>query len=328
MENSLHIYQKTYQRFSRVYQSLLQQYEDQLVHKDLLYLLEIGASVSTILLAVFKQAESEFDDQIFEGVDPIDFMRQDSQRAIFGTNEIEECIRTADEESLATFENSHSDKYKKLFTYRALKRLRSLSDRGLSLNNKFEKIFLPKYKDFQNKQIRDFIQKYNLTRKQILNLPNVAFDEILEIINIHTKKIPKDKIEAVQFLEQCISKYFPLVVDSFGYDDIISDLELLRSECKNKYTTICGRCGKSLKRIKKESFCNQTENRKCYLERRKENQTFEIPSVIAVTKNKCECCGKHSSLDNIHALNGVPRQFCSESCWNSFRKKEANLSKK
>ena len=198
-----------------------------------------------------------------------------------------------------------------------------------SIRQQIKEDFLPRYKNKRKLEAKALKKEFNLKKNQVENIQTIAFKEAVRIINSGKPiRIPQSSKESIiRTLEEGIEIWFPIWLQHLKIN-LATNLTKLRKNGSNKFNTACWRCDKLLNKRDGSHYCNRSENRSCYNARLKETKRSEFPDVIIRTKNRCDMCGRHSSLDYIHKHKGRKMQFCSNRCWERFRKKEWRRNKK
>jgi|GEM_PF-5338556 len=190
-----------------------------------------------------------------------------------------------------------------------------------------EKNILPK-KVFKIKPLtetsEDFanhlINKYHLSETTLRELSEIAFKYLRSILS-KTKNgiLPLEKARSVQFINNCIDRYFPILIRYLKKKYKLKKLIYLRKINSHTCNTACPRCGKLLIRTKIYERCTRTENRHCQMGsnalrrgRKKDDKSFV---------GSCSCCGVFSPLLKSHVLSGEQLLFCSQRCYERVRKK-------
>lgn len=219
----------------------------------------------------------------------------------------------------SSFDNDRSERLKNIMLDRELMEIRPSEEDAISL-----------YDDYRG----DWQKEYSPIRKNIaINLENKypikpsknVFIDISEIIlrlvndnvireNIFTKSL-------IELLERGITTYLPQFYSDLGIKIPAVSLIGIRKQTQDKYNTLCRRCGKPLFKKNSKHYCTRSENRECYDARYKEERNPGMPTVISRTKNHCDNCGKYSSHNYIHKLSDMEMQFCSDKCWETYRKR-------
>ena len=221
-----------------------------------------------------------------------------------------------------SFDNKYSEEIKKLFIYEEflhIKRANSSLAEEMQDYTDFE--FAKKRK----KIVRRLKKNLNLSKEFILALQQTAFNEILNLLKSELKI---EHIQLITYLNTAIEIYFRIFLRDLGFKANVFSLTDLRLNTKQQYNTVCYRCYKYLFKKDNTHYCTQRENRSCYNARVKEIRNPILSSVILRTKNNCENCGCHASLDFIYKHRGVQRQFCSDRCWERYRKRDYRYRKK
>lgn len=245
----------------------------------------------------------------------------------YDENEVKEKKVNVNSYFQSSFENKMSEKIKNLMLERELMYISPKVDprqkeTGQPLMDDFTKNWPPFYKEKRLQKATEIKRRYELSDTSCL--ANKIFDQIIYLSNKgSTAKYVKD---TVALFENGIEVFLPMFLSDLSDPYKVHELTNLRKSSNARYNTLCWRCGKPLIKKNNQHFCTRFENRDCYINRYKEIRTLEIPLVISRTKNKCDRCRNKSPLNYIHKLNGQEMQFCSNRCWETYRKAVYRLS--
>ena len=199
---------------------------------------------------------------------------------------------------------------------------------GMSLSEELDKEYTKLlYQPWRKKEAIKLQRRLKLTDQEVCELQEIAFKNILVLLKKSEKNYSQTLGHVVELLETGIETYFPTFQKDLELKHKGRSLLSLRSKTAGKYNTLCRRCGKVLLKKGGKFYCTRKENRACYEARLTETKKGELPSVISRTKNRCENCGEHASLNHIHKHKNIERQFCSGRCWESYRKREQRKEK-
>ena len=291
---------------------LIDSYKPLLTNKKNSYLLDLVLKIQAYDFGVLMQAKSDF--------------KSDNNAYVPEKDEIREAEFKIKKFYRSSFDNEKSEKIKKLAFENALMHIKT---EGVSLDDDFRKAYLKKekYLELRRKASFSLKQEFFLDSSSVYNLVRFAFKEVVSLANRKTtlcfsnKEFSIKLADFIGFLERSIEIYYKKFIQDLGLKSKGDSLLDFRINVKQRYNTVCWSCGTSLFKTDNRHYCTRSENRVCYEARLKESREIGFPEVILRTKNKCENCGKHSSLDNIHRLRGIERQFCSKRCWEAFRKR-------
>lgn len=298
-----------------------------LIHdKRTISILKLIACIRAYDFGIFMQAQKDYKIRVLENKTPQTFVLTDDY-AKYNKAEVR---RTMTQEQVAfrsSFENERSEKIKELNIGRIVSKIKQ-EDTNTSLDDDFKGFLLTKYKKRHIAQAKKIARKIIQEKVfKLEELPALAYKEVLFLSNKTYQNKARQLLakSMVGYLERGITRHFPLLLKDLNANFKAPLLIHLRKESKNRYNTMCQRCGKKLKKITDRTVCTREENRSCA--ESKELPTTGLPMVISRTKNRCDNCKKFSSLNHIHKTSGVERQFCSNRCRETFRKRVARQKK-
>jgi len=245
----------------------------------------------------------------------------DSEIKYYGEDSVKEARNIVDKQFRSFFENIYSEKIKALNLTAKLMHIiptdKRVKEEAKTLNEDFYKEWVPKlYSKIRVDSAKSLKVRFNLSDTVICNLQLLAFDEIESLVN-SKNQVNKNLI---QHLELSIEQYFPMFLKDLGICNK-TNLRLLRKNSKHQFNTACRRCGLRLLKKDNKHYCTRKENRTCYDAHFKEDMSSRFQKVILETKNKCAYCKRPSSLNFIHTHNKLKMQFCSNRCWETYRKR-------
>lgn len=302
---------------------LIQKYKPYLTHQDNTFLLDLCINIMAYDFAFLMQARADFTQNNLEGKRVEDFVNEEKE--IYGNKNIKRVISSANNNFRSSFDNQRSKKIKELIVAENLMRMVPGDEESISLYDDFRKNWFPQYNPSRKNIAFKTKEKFHLTDDLIRKLQILAFDEIVNLANKKQKEIYK---EIVEFLELAIVIYFPIFFKDLYMRNRTVSLLTFRKNTKRRYNTVCNHCGLQLYKKDNKYYCTRKENRSCYLTRFKEVRNSGFPKAILRTKNRCDNCNAYSSLDYTHNHKGKAMQFCSDQCWEVFRKRDLRKSKK
>lgn len=250
----------------------------------------------------------------------------EAEEDYYGRDKVQEVKENVNSYFRSSFNNKRSEKIRNLMYGRELMDIKpsdssdSEGGDGQSLMDDLNKNWLPlHYKTKRLRAASGIKRRYKLSDN--FQLVHLIFNKVIYLSN--ESSTTKNAKEIVSLFERGIEKILPMFMNDLGETGNSLTLLSLRRSIKARFNTLCWRCAKPLtKRKNDKHYCTRLENRKCYLERHKEARDPDLPQVILRTKNKCDRCGRQSSLNYIHKMDGRDAQFCSNKCWESYRKAE------
>lgn len=327
---------KTYkERYDFVLEStsnLLKMHEKN-ISRDNRFLIELGMKIFAYQSAATVQEQEDFKSRIkhdYEEYDSIeDIIKNES---IYDKDELMRIAKRVQKScKQSSIENKDSMKrLKKLLTETKITQLypkyEGLSDDTLKLISCAGPSLEEQYKK-RNEKLRKAAalkikNELQLQDKDIVKLHKIAFDQIIFMVNMQkTTELSSDKLKTLKFIERCINQYFSSFRQDLGLNIKVQRLIDLRKDSTKNYNSACYECGRLLLRRNNNHYCTKQENRECYEKSRKEMKKNAFPECLSRTKNKCENCGQRSSMNFIHKIERIQRQFCSQKCYETFRKR-------
>jgi hypothetical protein len=244
-----------------------------------------------------------------------DFIKDEGN---YRKKDIGDMAKKVDSYFKSSFENANSEKLKALMFDRELMFIKPKNEGAVALETDFQENWIKEYRDKRNRIASGISNKYQLGGCDHLFLR--VFNMVLRLANNPSLIEEAFTKSLVRLLEQGIEIYLPIFYRDLEISTVNPSLIELRKQFTKKHNTLCWKCGKPLLKINKSHYCTRFECRNCYIARNKDLRDPGLPSVILRTKNKCDRCKRYSSLNYIHKLGGVWRQFCSNRCWETFRK--------
>ncbi len=301
-------------------------------------IVDLGIRVLAYDGAFLMQARFDYKKRELGGKSVSDFVRS---KETMDENAIRETEKRVDRYFKSSFrpeQKRYHDQIKQIFIDAELERVKPLergmqswnpddkdnSSEALSIFEAFNKEFLPRYKKRRKMFATKLVRYFNLKKEWINDIQIKAFNIIVDLAN---KKISSSskivRIKCIQYLEDCIEHYFPILLEDLDLvQHKVELMELRKKSGRGDFNTVCNRCGKHLLKRSRLRFCTKIKNRICYEMRRKENKKSPWPKKILMTKNLCQNCGKYSSLDHVHGYKGlIEEQFCNQACYEAFRKR-------
>jgi hypothetical protein len=203
---------------------------------------------------------------------------------------------------------------------------KTLSTGGVSLNNEESDVLTSK--QVQSVASSDFLlfvresilkNIEQIEEEGVKGLQLAMFNLITDIVN-KPGRVSKSNAFLINCLETCIEHHLPFLGEFVGqHSNTLTDL---RKGDSHKLNTVCCICNNKLNRKRKGAQCNQKESRKCYKKSLLESRAVSKEAITFLSKNICEKvgCGRRASLDFIHKIEGLNRQFCSGRCYMAYRK--------
>lgn len=292
-------------------------YKSRFVNQNRSVLLDLLLQIMAYDCGIIMQAWKEFQAKNLEAA-VVPYIKADL--AFYG----KDAIKSIESKTISSFESSFDNHWSKqllgLNLASEFMHIPPKDRQAQTLLNDFSSNWLPKYQKERNKKATIILEFFGLTVDDLIYLPQLVFAEIIQIVN--GDELPDKYL--ITFLEDGINNYFPILANDLGVANLVS-LLFLRKKSDKKFNTVCHRCGVKLRKQNNKLYCTRSENRSCSDFKSKESKNRGLPAVILRTKNKCDTCGKHSSLNFIkkHKEAGIliQRQFCSNKCWETFRKR-------
>lgn len=321
--------------------SLIDGYKRFLSHKKHAVLLDLSLAIQAYDFGILMQARTDFRNKNLENKSVKDFVKQEKE--VYDKKRVRKLEEKVNNSFESSFENERSKKIKGLILDEELSYITPSESRdwgsgesyqSMSLRKDFKENLLPQYIPLRKDKAKKLQKEMNLTNDFIYNLQFSTFDEIVGLSNrkstpYHFDRNPSISMGSViGFLERSIMIHFPTFFRDLRFEHKTASLLTLRRNAKQRFNTVCWRCGHPLFKKDNKHYCTRSENRSCYEARFKENQDRGFPVAILRTKNKCDRCGKRSSLNYIHKLNSRQMQFCSNRCWEDYRKTKFRMKKK
>ena len=322
---------------------LIESFKPLLFHKGNAILLDLSLKIQAYDFGVLKQAIADFEKSNLEGKSVKDFVKQEKET--YSEKEIKKIKERVDKSFKSSFDNERSKKAKELVLNEELSyiipvgsgsknRVSNENYQQSSIKGDFKKNWLPQYNSLRKDKAKKLQKELIIDNSFIGNLQYLTFKEVISLANKKTTLYSSNEEFSIKlanligFLERSIEVYFKKFIQDLELNDNGVLLLDLRRSTRLRFNTVCWRCGGLLYRKDGKHYCTRGENRCCYEARFKENRRSEFPEAILRTKNKCDNCGKHSSLNHIHKYKGEQMQFCSNRCWETFRKREWRKKKK
>lgn len=306
--------------------SLIESYKSLLSHKNRAVLLDLSLKIQAYDFGIHMQARTDFRD---------DWFSRYAKEGYIDESDEKEVITKVNNSFQSSFDNKRSEKIRDLVREAELMHTPSevepLPNQGkepplqkkVSLYGDFTQAYLPSFFGSHRQDIaKNLKEELKLPDNVVSQIQRFAFDEVVSLANerCNSDSQPKNITSLIQFLERSIEMYFPLFLKDLAWNGRIVSLSKLRKSNKQPFNTACYRCGKQLLKRDNKHYCTKRENRACYEARLKESRQSGFQKVILRTKNKCDKCKRMCSLNFIHKLDGQEMQFCSDKCWEAFRK--------
>jgi len=313
---------------------LVKNYKYLLVYRNNEFLLDLILEIQTYDFGVYMQARKDFRKKWFSKYKKEDYIEKVDEKI---------AKKKVNQSFQSSFGNEGSKKIKNLILENELMRTLSKIERPedqndlsfrdrVSLQDDFEQEYLSIFYGRRRQKIAKSLKtKFQLSDNQICRLQSLAYDEIISLVNKNLTACDKDqklgveKADVISFLERSITHWFPMFVLDMGLKNCDISLLTFRKSSKTSFNTVCWRCSRPLFKKDNRHYCTRVENRNCYEARIKESKQSDFPVAILRTKNKCDNCGKPSSLENIHKHKLKEMQFCSNKCWETFRKRYSRI---
>lgn len=321
--------------------TLIKRYKRLLPHKNRAVLLDLSLKIQSYDFGILMQAKADFRKNNLENKSIKDFIKQEEET--YSKSKISKIKKKVDKFFKSSFDNERSNKIKDLVLNENLSYIIPFESENyiseedyqpVSLKGDFEENLLPQYNRLRENKAKTLQKKLNLTENFILKLHSLAFDEIVSMANrkstLHNlnRNLSVSTASVIAFLEQSIKLHFPNFLRDLGFGHKVVSLVTLRNNSQQRFNTVCWRCNKPLFKRDNKHYCKKREKRSCYEARLKESKQSGFPAAILRTKNKCDNCDRYSSHNNIHKHEGVQMQFCSDRCWETFRKRVFRKKKK
>ena len=320
---------QVYEKYSTIalnsWADVLQENKQDLIHKDRIFLLELCSQIMAYDAGILMQAWKDYPSKNLQAKSIIDHVTNNIK--YFGKVSVKEARNRTDNQFRSSFDNIYSEKIKDLNLTAKLMHIiptdKGVREEARTLNEDFYKEWVPKFHSkIRVDSAKSLKVRFNLSDMIIYNLQLLAFDEIESLVN-GKNQVNKNLI---QRLERSIERYFPMFLKDLGISNK-TNLRLLRKDSKHQFNTACHRCGLRLLKKDNKHYCNQKENRSCYNAKFKEDRDSGFPEAILETKNKCAYCKRPSSLSFIHTHRKLEMQFCSNRCWETYRKRDFRNTK-
>lgn len=323
-----------------------------LVHRDHAVLLDLSLKIQAYDSGVLTQARATFAKNNLDGRSVSAFI--EGERGVYSKKDVLKIKDKVGKFVRGSFDNERLERIKELVLDEELSHIipkessvdvnhhetENESYEPVPIKRDFEENFLPLYKHLREEIARNLQKELDLTDDFIFRLQQSAFDEVLSIANRKSTPHPLSRNSTVSvgvvvgFLERSIMTYFPKFLRDLGFEHRVVPLLDFRKGVKQHFNTVCWWCDRPLFKRNNSHHCTKRENRPCYTARFKEarhpgfSRDIRSPEVIHRTKNKCDNCGRQSPLNQIHHHQGKPMQFCSERCWETFRKRDYRRQKR
>ncbi len=329
--------------FNEIYKNIIEANEPQIGEfktlvkdKESQSIIDLGIRVLAYDGAFRTQARSDYKERELEGKSISEFLRSEGVMGKNAIRKIEKKVHGYFKSSFRPHQQQYHEQIKQIFIDAELERIKQtdsyydphrdedINEKQRSLFEQFNKEFLPRYKKRRKAFVIKLLYDLNIEREAVNDIQVKASNII---VNLANQRIPTNlkmvRTQCIQYLEDCIEHYLPILLKDLKSDRHVRKLiEIRKKSDSNSFNTICNRCGRPLLKRGQLRFCTKKENRKCYEARRKENRKFPWPKKILMTKNLCQNCGKYSSLSHVHKRKGlIEEQFCSKTCYETFRKR-------
>ena len=331
--------------FDKIYNGIIEANEPQIGEFKALVtddesqsIIDLGIRVLAYDGAFLMQARSDYKEQELEGKSVSGFLRSERIMGEDAIREIEKKVNSYFKSSFRPDQQQYHEQIKQILIDAKLERTtygyyEDNPTKAMSLFNTFNEHFLllPKYKERRKAFALKLLRDFNIKIEKANTIQVKAFDTIVDLAN---QKIANNlkmiRIKCIQYLEDYIEHYFPILLKDLKLNRYIRRLAGIRKASdKNSFNTVCNRCGRPLLKRGRLRFCTKKENRKCYEARRKEGKKLPWPKKILMTKNMCQNCKKYSSLNYVYKRKGlIQEQFCSRACYEKFRKRRQRELKK
>lgn len=295
------------------------------ISEDRASLLDIYYQTLAYDLGIKFQARSAFSKGHLESVSVISYVNKNTDT--YGKDNIQKAKDLVDSLHTGSLSPERARYIKELNLTGEYKRMSPLgSGNGSSLGEDFNQVWLPCYNQKRKSLARQLKSKFKLKKGFVANLQQIAFDEILALVNSDTK-LNEGQRAAVTLLENGINVVFPMFLKDLGVKTNLN-LQTLRKRCGSGFNTACQYCGKSLLRNNLKNYCLIRENRPCYLARKNSNSTRIRSDASINSPAKCDNCGVLSAPPLTYKVKGIYRSFCSNKCRHAFRQKILRNNKK
>lgn len=320
---------------------LIDGYKRLLSYRKNTILLDLSLAIQAYDFGILMQARTDFRNKNLENKSVKDFIKQEKET--YDKKSVRKLEEKVDNSFKGSFDNERSEKIKGLVLDEELSYITSLESldwesgenyQPMSLKSDFEENWLPQYNHLRKDKAQELQKELNLTTSFISNLQSTTFDEIVSLSNGKSSLYHLDRNlsigmgSVIGFLERSIMIYFPTFFRDLKFEYKTASLLTLRRNAKQRFNTICWQCSHPLFKKDNKHYCTRNENRSCYEARFKEDRDSGFPTAILRTKNNCDRCGKRSSLNHIHKLDGQQMQFCNNRCWEDYRKMKYRIKKK
>lgn len=190
------------------------------------------------------------------------------------------------------------------------------NNRRISFNQSFINNFNEKVKQNEPKSYIDLIIKNNKLNKK---LTKNIFKELLNILN-KKKELSDKENKIAMFLQNLLTYYLPnvLTMSNVVGNCNICTLRKMPEYSTVKYNSLCLNCYKRLKRKSSKPYCSNRDSNSCYKEKTKKG-SYSLPQEICIIK--CCNCSKTIKKFIIHKIDLIPFKFCSERCYETYRKR-------
>lgn len=317
---------------------LIESYKPLLVHKDRAILLDLSLKIQAYDFGIRMQARTDFSD---------DWFLRYAEEGYIEENDAKEVKTKVNQSFQSSFDNERSEKIKNLVLgaelIHAPSKVEPLPNQDgepplkneVSLYDDFVQAYLPAFfrsrRQYAAKSLKRELQ---LSEDIVSQIQPLAFNEIISLVNRKSTLCHLDQNSSVNigsvvgFLERSIAIHFAGFLRDLGLEHEIVSLLALRKNTKHPFNTLCWRCSRPLFKKDNKHYCTRRENRCCYEARLKEKKQSGFPVAILRTKNRCDNCGRYSSFNHIHKHKGQQMQFCSNRCWETYRKRKWRKKKK
>ena len=298
------------------------------ISKDRAYLLDIYYQTLAYDSGIYFQAQSDYSKRNLGAVSVISNVRKNAE--IYNPDDIQKAQDRVNNLYTGSLTPERAERIRKLNLTGEFMQIAVYSDsvkptsKLTSLNEGF-KNWLPRYDRNRKSRAKQLKSNFKLKKSFINNLQQIAFDEILALVNSGAKLTDEQK-GVIVLLEHGIDVVFPMFLKDLGIKTELN-LKTFRKSCEGGFNTICRSCEKPLLRSNLKSYCLIRENLSCYLARKKPTLIKTKSSVNTNASTKCDNCGVLVVPPLIYKVKGIRRPFCSNKCRHTFRQKLLRSSK-
>lgn len=176
--------------------------------------------------------------------------------------------------------------------------------------------YLPIFNQYRKRQAAQVWKHYGFTQ----DVEQEVFGEIKTLVK-GKEYVSEIEIEVIRFLElEGIERGLKDLYLDLGWKEQYRSLRKLRHLGGEGFNTACYACRKTLHRLDSLHYCKQVENRSCYETRQQVKRNLESEVTYVKSAQKCMKCGRGSNYSHTHKINDVVCYFCSNRCYQAYRK--------